>query len=62
MFDILIIGAGPAGGSVALFAAKAGKKTVIIDNNKSMTKRAWLKNHYGILEISGPDLIETGKK
>ncbi|MGM9927762.1 MAG: FAD-dependent oxidoreductase [Bacillus sp. (in: firmicutes)] len=62
MFDILIIGAGPAGGSAALFSAKAGKKTLVIDNDKSMTKRAWMENHYGISEISGPDLIETGKK
>ncbi|WP_312112697.1 FAD-dependent oxidoreductase [Brevibacillus reuszeri] len=62
MFDIAIIGAGPAGGSAALFAAKAGKKTLLIDNDKSMTKRAWLENHYGILEATGPDLIETGKK
>lgn len=62
LFDIVIIGAGPAGGSAALFAAKAGKKTLLIDSDKSMTKRAWMENHYGIMEISGPDLIETGKK
>jgi thioredoxin reductase (NADPH) len=61
MFDIVIIGAGPAGSSAALFAAKAGKKTVVIDSDKGMTKRAWLENHYGVSEISGPDLIETGK-
>ncbi|TGV30218.1 FAD-dependent oxidoreductase, partial [Mesorhizobium sp. M00.F.Ca.ET.186.01.1.1] len=57
MFDIVIIGAGPAGGSAAIFAAKAGKKTLLIDNDKSMTKRAWMENHYGIMEISGTDLI-----
>lgn len=62
MFDIAIIGAGPAGGSAALFAAKAGKKTLLIDNDTSMTKRAWVENHYGVVEISGPDLIEIGKK
>lgn len=62
MYDITIIGAGPAGGSAALFAAKAGKKVLVIDNEKSVTKRAWLENHYGIMEISGPDLIEVGKK
>jgi thioredoxin reductase (NADPH) len=62
MFDIAIIGAGPAGGSAALFAAKAGKKTVIFDNDKSVTKYAWVENHYGLMEISGPDLIEVGKK
>lgn len=62
MFDIIIIGAGPAGASAALFAAKAGKKTLLVDNDKGMTKRAWVKNHYGLEEIAGPDLIEAGKK
>ncbi|MCM3706224.1 MULTISPECIES: FAD-dependent oxidoreductase [Cytobacillus] len=62
MFDILIVGAGPAGASAALFAAKAGKKVVIVDNDKSMTKRAWVENHYGVMEVTGPELIETGKK
>jgi thioredoxin reductase (NADPH) len=62
MYDILVIGAGPAGASAALFAAKAGKKTLLLDNDKSMTKRAWVENHYGVKEISGPDLIEIGKQ
>lgn len=60
MYEVAIIGAGPAGGSAALFTAKAGKKTVIIDSNQSVTKRAWMENHYGVAEISGPDMIETG--
>ncbi|WP_027415658.1 FAD-dependent oxidoreductase [Aneurinibacillus terranovensis] len=62
MYDIAIIGAGPAGASAALFAAKAGKKTLVLDNDKSMTKRAWMENHYSVMEISGPDMLETGKK
>jgi thioredoxin reductase (NADPH) len=62
MFDILIVGAGPTGASAALFTAKAGKKTLVIDNDKSVTKRAWIENHYGVAEITGPDLVETGKK
>ena len=62
MNDLIIIGAGPAGASAAIFAAKAGKKTIVIDNDKSMTKRAWVENHYGVKEISGPDLIEIGKE
>lgn len=60
MYEIAIIGAGPAGGSAAIFTAKAGKKTVILDNDASITKRAWLENHYGVAEISGPDLVEIG--
>jgi thioredoxin reductase (NADPH) len=62
MYDITIIGAGPAGASAAIFAAKSGKKTLVFENNKGMTKRAWFENHYGISEIAGPDLIEVGKK
>lgn len=37
MYDIAIIGAGPAGASAAIFAAKAGKKTVLFDSDKGMT-------------------------
>ncbi|KKB33978.1 NAD(P)/FAD-dependent oxidoreductase [Bacillus thermotolerans] len=62
MYDITIIGAGPAGSSAALFAAKAGKKTLVIDHEKSMTKRAWVENHYGVKGISGPDMLAIGKE
>jgi len=62
MYEVAIIGAGPAGASAALFTAKAGKKTIVLDSDKGMTKRAWFENYYGITEISGPDLIETGIK
>lgn len=62
MYDVIIIGAGPAGASAALITAKAGKKTLMIDNDKSVTKRAWIENHYGVEAITGPDLVEIGKK
>lgn len=62
MYDIAVIGAGPAGASAALFAAKAGKKTLLIDNDKGMTRRGWYENYYGISEIGGPDLVEMGHK
>ncbi|CRK81652.1 NAD(P)/FAD-dependent oxidoreductase [Neobacillus massiliamazoniensis] len=62
MYDVLVIGAGPTGASAALFTAKAGKKTVVIDHDKSVTKRAWIENHYGVKEITGTDLVETGKE
>ncbi|TWI56347.1 FAD-dependent oxidoreductase [Halalkalibacter nanhaiisediminis] len=62
MYDVTIIGAGPAGASAALFSAKAGKKTVVLDSDQSMTKRAWVENHYGVSEITGPDLVDIGKK
>ena len=60
MYDIAIIGAGPAGASAAIFAAKAGKKTLVIDSDKGITRRAWFENYYGIKEISGPELVDVG--
>ncbi|WP_150272040.1 FAD-dependent oxidoreductase [Paenibacillus tepidiphilus] len=62
MYEIAVIGAGPAGASAALFAAKAGKSTLLIDNDKGMTRRGWYENYYGIAEIGGPELVETGHK
>lgn len=62
MYDILIVGAGPAGASAAIFSAKAGLKTAVVDNDAGMTRRAWIENHYGLMEINGPDLVETGHK
>ncbi|WP_028782551.1 FAD-dependent oxidoreductase [Thalassobacillus devorans] len=62
MFDIAIIGAGPAGASAALFAAKAGKNTVMFDHGKSITAKAWVENHYGVEEIEGPELLKTGQE
>lgn len=61
MFDVVIVGAGPAGTSASLFIAKSGKKTMVIDDCKSVTQRALIKNYYGLKEITGPELIETGK-
>lgn len=60
MYEVAIIGAGPAGGSAAIFTAKAGKKTIVLDSNQSITKKAWVENHYGAAEITGPDLIAKG--
>jgi thioredoxin reductase (NADPH) len=62
MYDVAIIGAGPAGASAALFAAKAGKKTIMFDNGKSITAKAWVENHYGVDPIEGPKLLESGQK
>ncbi len=62
MYDIAIIGAGPAGASAAIFAAKAGKKVVMFDSGKSITAKAWVENHYGVKEIEGPKLLKDGQE
>ncbi|WP_055107643.1 FAD-dependent oxidoreductase [Paenibacillus ihumii] len=62
MAEVIVIGAGPAGASAALFLAKAGKETLVLDSNTSMTKRAWIENHYGAKGISGPELLQIGRE
>src|SRR3989441_10428472 len=59
-YDVAVVGGGPAGASAALFVAKAGKKTLLIDADKGMTRRAMVYNFYGVPEIRGPDLVDTG--
>jgi thioredoxin reductase (NADPH) len=62
MYDVAIIGGGPAGASAAIFTAKASKKTVVLDEEDGMTQYAWVKNHYGVIDIDGPELLDVGKE
>lgn len=63
MYDVAVIGGGCAGASAALFLGYAGVKTLVLDNDKGMTRRAWIPNHYGFPDgISGPDLVDAGRK
>ena len=62
MYDIAVIGAGPAGASAAIFTARANKQTVMFDSDQSITKRAWIENHYGVEQVEGPALVDTGKR
>jgi thioredoxin reductase (NADPH) len=62
MYDVAIVGAGPAGASAATFTARAKLSTLLLDADQSMTRRAWIPNHLGFPEgISGPDLVDHGK-
>ena len=62
MYDVIIVGGGPAGQSAAIFLSRAGKRTLIIDDGKGLTQRALIKNHYGIMEITGGDIVAAGQK
>lgn len=63
MYDVAVVGAGPAGASAATFTARAGLKTLLVDADQSMTRRAWIPNHLGFPEgVAGPDLVDRGKE
>jgi thioredoxin reductase len=61
-YYVVIVGGGPAGASAATFTARAGLKTVLIDADAGMTRRAMVNNHLGFPSgVPGPDLVDKGK-
>jgi thioredoxin reductase len=60
-YDLAIVGGGPAGASAATFAARAGLRTLVLDSDKGMTRRAMIWNQLGFPDgVSGPDLVDQG--
>lgn len=61
MYDLIIIGSGPAGISASLYASRANLKVLIISKNQgNLTKTEEIENYYGIDLISGPELLQRG--
>ena len=59
--DVLIIGAGPAGLTAGIYAARAGAKTIIIEKNAAggqTNYAAELENYPGLDGVSGVELAE----
>jgi len=64
MFDCIIIGAGPAGMTAAIYLARKKVKVLIIssDFGGQMSKSASIENYPGIMKISGADLTNKMKE
>ena len=64
MYDVIIIGAGPAGISASLYTKRAGLKTLVLYSSKSNLEKAEkIENYYGFEKgINGKDLYNTGIK
>lgn len=62
MEKIMIIGAGPAGISAALYAARANMEPLLINNGiGALEKAERIENYYGLsYPMSGKELYETG--
>ncbi|HLF78610.1 MAG TPA: FAD-dependent oxidoreductase, partial [Dehalococcoidia bacterium] len=64
-YDVVIIGAGPAGLAAGLYAARALRKTILIEKNVTggqIALTASIENYPGIEEINGFDLGQAMQK
>ena len=62
MYDIIIVGAGPAGLTAALYALRANKKVLILESKSyggQIINAAKIENYPGIAEVSGFDYATT---
>ncbi len=66
IYDIIIIGGGPAGLTAAIYAARHNNKTLLLEGNKIGGKSLqahWVENYPGFPDgISGPDLMALMEK
>jgi thioredoxin reductase (NADPH) len=65
MYDLIIIGSGPAGLTAAIFARRQGMNTLVLDNPSqpsNMEITPMLENYPGFGSITGKDLIDKMKK
>jgi thioredoxin reductase (NADPH) len=64
MYDVIIIGKGPAGISASLYTSRANLKTLVIGKNDSaLRKTGKIENYYGFSQmISGEYLLAEGEK
>ena len=59
MYDIIVIGGGPAGLTAATYACRAGKSVLVIEKNAFGGQITWsprVENFPGFLSVSGTEL------
>lgn len=63
MYDVIIIGAGPAGISASLYLIRAKKNILVISkDNSSLKKAEKIDNYYGLESLTGKELFDRGIK
>lgn len=64
VYDVIILGCGPAGVSAALYAGRSNLRTLVIGGNESsLLKAEKIANYYGLQDApTGKDLFDKGIK
>ena len=60
-YDLIVIGAGPAGLTAAIYARRAGKSVLLIEKNGfggQMTFSPKIENYPGFVSVSGSELAD----
>lgn len=61
MYDVIVIGSGPAGISAGIYLKRAEKNVCIItDGNSALKKAKKIENYYGFKSITGEELYRNG--
>jgi thioredoxin reductase (NADPH) len=55
--SVVIVGGGAAGSTCALFLARAGISSTVLDDERTVLKRAWLHNYPGADPVLGLDWL-----
>lgn len=61
-YDLVIIGAGPAGMAASVYGSRAGLKTLLLDNGApggKLIKTHKISNYPGVQELAGVDLAQS---
>ena len=61
MYDMIVVGAGPAGLTAAIYARRAGKTVLVLERSTfggQMTYSPKIENYPGFNEISGVELAD----
>ena len=60
-YDVIIIGAGPAGVSAAIYLKRFNREVLVIgNNNSSLHLASSIDNYYGVEAMSGKELYQKG--
>ena len=61
MYDVIIIGSGPAGVSAAIYAKRGGANVLVITKDTgTLGKAKKIENYYGFKSITGEELYKNG--